>query len=238
MTNYSEFIAHIIKCYPFEACGLIVGGTFIPCENTATSPTDSFRIDPDMQAIFGDSIEMIVHSHIINPDSPVDSRTPSKEDMDGQVATDVEWGICATDGINVLPLITFGNPKNRPPLLEREFIFNAQDCFSLCTDWMYQNRGVILPEVPRDWFWQTQGLNPFIDLFESFGFHEVQIDDIKEGDWVLFNRRAPEGVCNHAAIYIGDDQMMHHEFRSLSCVDTLYRHRKYILKIIRHKDEV
>ena len=62
------------------------------------------------------------------------------------------------------------------------------------------------------------GLNYFDDLFEKFGFREVQ--DPKIGDGILFKVYC--NVPNHCGIYLGEDVFLHHAINRISCRENLY----------------
>jgi proteasome lid subunit RPN8/RPN11 len=237
--NLAEFHRYVLSEFPREACGLVVDDVFIPVKNISPTPTTAFEMDP--MAFFIDHGEFsecldpshIVHSHTQRfPDRKVDPRTPSKADMVGQVSTATPWSIVYCDGQTVSEPITIGG--GRPPLEGRPFVFNANDCLSLATDYYAQEHGIVLPVVPREWDWFAKGETLIDDHWELFGFYSVPFTDARPGDALLF--RMGTTFTNHIGIYLGDNRMLHHAVGHLSCVDELARSSKYLTRIVRHKD--
>mgnify|MGYP003306128547 FL=1 len=75
------------------------------------------------------------------------------------------------------------------------------------------------------------GLNYFDDLFEKFGFKEVQ--DPKIGDGILFKVYC--NVPNHCGIYLGEDVFLHHAINRISCRENLYPFwAKHVSRYVRY----
>ena len=53
-------------------------------------------------------------------------------------------------------------PAERPPLLERPFIHGSWDCYGLIRDWYLQERGISLPDFPREDNWWTRGVTLYV----------------------------------------------------------------------------
>jgi proteasome lid subunit RPN8/RPN11 len=239
--NYHEFVRCVLECYPFEAVGFVVDGMFIPCRNMSWEPLDAFELRPADVAQYLDACDYLVHSHTVKACNyprhqgiAVDPRTPSKADMEGQLAMDKPWAVVSCDGVSVSEPVMWGDPHNRPPLSEREFVFNAQDCLSLTTDYLFQTHGIELPECPRDWDWAQRGERHIDQLWPEWGFIEVPISEAREGDLILFQMGTD--YTNHMGIYLGGDKLLHHMLGRLSCVDSAARWHKFIHKIVRHRD--
>lgn len=229
--------------YPYEAVGFVVHGLFVPARNMSQDPLDEFELDPREAALYWDSCDYLVHSHTVKVCAfprfegiDVDPRVPSKADMLGQQAMDKPWAVVSCDGLGVSAPVMWGNPNVRPPLMEREFVFNVQDCLSLTADWMYETHGIELPECPRDWNWFENGERHIDDLWGPWGFEELDISQAREGDLILF--RMHTDYTNHMGIYLGGNRLLHHALGQLSCVDNLakYQRRGFIHKIVRHRD--
>lgn len=226
--DYKEYF---LSKYPEEGVGYIKKGVFYPCENLAEDKIHSFEID---SSILLKKPDVIIHSHTITSGYRGDPHEPSREDLAGQIATDCEWAICVTDGQVCEDPLYWGNPKNRPPLLERQFIHNIQDCFCLVQDWYYAERKIILPNLPRDPHWyETE--NHIEDKYAEWGFEETDGKDMKVGDLILFKVRSP--VANHLGVYVGDGKMMTHWLNRLSEVQTIGLWKDYITKVLRYRDE-
>jgi cell wall-associated NlpC family hydrolase len=84
------------------------------------------------------------------------------------------------------------------------------DCYSLVRDWFRVERGVTLPEFPRDDDWWDAGQDLYSANFESAGFRRITVaeEDLQVGDCFLCRFRSP--VINHAGIYVGDGLILHH----------------------------
>lgn len=233
MRNFHDFVTHAIARYPKEACGFIVDGNFIPVDNVSPSPTTDFKISVADMAEHLDRATAIVHTHTqASSVIGLDPRTPSKEDMEAQLAAALPFHIYYCDGNNVSEPISLGDP-DRPPLVGREFIFNAQDCLTLTTDY-YATRGIALPSIARDWDWFDRGEDLIDKLHEPWGFVPVPIEQAREGDLFLIKNRA--GQINHMGVYLGGDQLLHHLVHQLSRVDEVSRWVPFIAKTVRHKE--
>lgn len=232
--NLSEFNLYVISQFPKEACGYVVDGCFLPCENIALNPCSEFEIHPADQQKYQDIASCLIHSHTERDGNDVDPRRPSKSDMEGQVETGLEWAIVYCDGVSVTTPIGWGNPANRPSVFdEQEFVFNAQDCLSLAADYAYQTYGVRLPEHPRDWYWLQNNEDLIERNYKSWGFRKVPLNKARAGDWVLFKIGSKQ--VNHIGVFLGDNQLLHHLVNRLSGVDELGRWSKFIHCVIRYK---
>jgi len=231
----STFIEHALACFPNEACGVLCAGEFVPCDNLSKTPTVSFEIDPAVIAS-RDDIDYIVHSHTVGfgTGSNVDPRTPSKQDMQGQIDTDLPWAIAYCDGTTVTEAVTFGD-KVRPPLEGRECVINVSDCLTLTTDYYSEKHGITLPAIARSIDWNERGENLINDNLEAWGFHEVPMAEAKPSDLVLFKLPRSK-VANHIGVFLGEDQVLHLLWGRLSCVDNLSTYVKHIDKVVRHKE--
>jgi proteasome lid subunit RPN8/RPN11 len=203
--TFEAFNAHADQDYPREACGLIVrravdhAETYVPCRNIA-SGEDHFRIHPEDWAATEDQGEILAvcHSH---PDAP---RMPSTPDVSGCDATRLPWMILGNDGLHRIDPTGY-EFEGRP------FIFGWSDCYTLVRDWM----GATWPEFPRSWG-IIEGL--FADHMREMGLIEVQ-GDFSPGDVLLMQIQGK--AANHAAIYLGGDDIIHHRVGLLSGRDQI-----------------
>jgi len=91
-----------------------------------------------------------------------------------------------------------------------------------------------LPDFSREFEWWMNGQNLIIENFEKAGFCEVPLSDIKIHDGIIMQIRSP--VPNHAGIYCGNEKMLHHLHRKLSCVDEYGGYyARHTIKVVRHK---
>ena len=114
------------------------------------------------------------------------------------------WGYCEPEGFEL-------------PYVGREFAHGTVDCYSLCRDWYKREWGLELKNYPRRDQWWENGQNLYLDNFEKEGFHRIPVSELQRGDALLMQLSSP--VPNHAAIYIGDQQVLHHVQGRLSSRD-------------------
>lgn len=231
-----EINAHVLKEYPREACGVIANGEYIPCLNRSTSPTTHFEIAVEDYAhlLVEKRLQAVVHSHCSTQYQRLDPRTPSYEDQASWMAMrDVPWLIFHCNGKEVsAPLVL--DDSTPAPLLERDYIYGIQDCYSIIRDYYRMNLGIQLPNVPRaPEFWKT-GNAYFEKYFEEFGFYEVPVDQAGVND-LVFMKVATSTVINHAGVITGPNEFLHQLHGKYSTHDSLARWSKQIVKTVRYK---
>ncbi len=230
------FRAHALSVYPREACGVIAAGSYVPCENAAASPGEHFVIRAQELALIGATIgkvEALLHSH------PFDSRRPPKwpaswpshHDMAQWMKGSTPWGIAATEGENVDPLIWL-DEATIAPLEGRPFVHGVWDCYAVVRDWYRLERGITLPNYPRAMEWWERGQDHYAQNFASAGFVEVPRAQSQVGDVCLMQVRSP--VINHAAVVTGTNDILHHLFHRLSGSDSFSRWERMCVKIVRY----
>ena len=218
----TQIINHADSCGEAECCGFVIDNkTYMPCKNISPTPTEAFEISPDdwIQAETIGEITAIVHSH------PNGLPILSEADQIYQQQTAVDWWIVCDNQIHKFRCIK--------PLLGREFEHGKTDCLTIVRD-AYMLAGIDLPDYERADDWWHNGQNLYLDLLPKNGFERVDAEDIQEGDIIL--------VClgsetpNHAAVYIGNQYILHH------CPDRLSKRdlyggfwRNYTHSIWRHK---
>lgn len=196
---------------PREACGLVVvrkgREVYRPCRNLAVRD-DNFVLCPnDYEAAEAEGeIVGIVHSHPYAPPEP------SQADLVACEATALPWHIVnAPTG----QWHTFTPSGYTAPLVGRVFSHGVLDCYALIRDWYAQERGIDLPDFDRRDGWWERGENLYLENFAAVGFEPV--DELQDGDSMLMQISSP--VPNHAAIYLGDDMILHHLQGRLSSRD-------------------
>jgi proteasome lid subunit RPN8/RPN11 len=213
-TLQAEILAYAQACDPKEMCGLIhvVKGRkrFYACSNIAATPDEHFVMDPADYAAAEDlgEIVAVVHSH------PTTRPVPSAADQISCNNTGLPWVIV--------------NPKTEEwggceptafelPYVGREFAFGVVDCYSLCRDWYKREMGLELDDFPRrDRFWE-RGENLYLNSYSSQGFRKIPFEELQYGDAILMQLGSE--LPNHAAIYLGDQQILHHVQGRLSSRD-------------------
>jgi len=216
---------------PREACGLIavVKGRrrYFPCKNLADSPDEHFVLDPVDYAAVEDQGEIaaVVHSH------PISAPIASQADRVACERSGLPWYIVNPKAE------TFGycEPVGyKAPLVGREFVFGILDCYTLCQDWYAENMNLTLSDYERrDKFWE-RGENLYLDNFHKEGFRVVPFDSLQPGDAILMQLQSP--LPNHAAVYLGDQQIIHHVQGRLSSRDVYGGYYvKNTAKVLRHE---
>lgn len=225
----SEIINYLFEKYPEEGCGLIINQkgkrVWIPCENTAENREETFIISSTdyLKASLKGDLIAIVHSH---PDS---SPEASEQDKKTSEFLGIPYIIYSLPEIEKY---TYTPKYIRSPLLGREYTFGNNDCYSLVRDYYKQELNIELPTTIFEENWWNKGLDYFKDLYESFGF--VQVDSPQKHDIIVFKMLAQ--VSNHCGIYLGEDIFLHHAVNRLSCRESVNSvWRKYIAGYYRCK---
>ncbi|HYG86993.1 MAG TPA: Mov34/MPN/PAD-1 family protein [Azospirillum sp.] len=200
--------AHALAEYPRESCGVVIDGRYVPMQNVADDPARDFRIAARAYAKVVRKAALILHSH------PDGDPWPSKADMQGQLQTGKPWGLFTCNGEACGEVRLWGDGLPVPELLGRPFVPGITDCYSLVRDYYRIERGIVLPEVPRDDQWWNAGENLYLDHLDAAGFRIVPESEIQPGDSFLACIRAD--VPNHAGVLVGADLILHHLANRLS----------------------
>lgn len=189
-------ISHAKDEYPKEACGLVVGGEYHPCENISTQGADAFQISGERWAELEDigPIEAVFHSH------PDWVSTPSEADRASCEGSGVPWLIVSirdgkADGWSMIEPV-----GHQTPLIGRAFVHGVHDCLAIILDYYKRERGVDLGSYDRKDNWWNEGGNLYLENLPRAGF--VQVFAPEQGDVILMQVRSP--VPNHAGIFLAD----------------------------------
>ena len=225
----ADILQHAKDEFPKECCGLVavVKGRrrYFPCRNIAQTPDEHFVLDGWHEVEDKGEIVAVCHSH------PKTNPAPSEAD---RVACEKSglpwfivnpntegWGYCEPEGFEL-------------QYVGREFVHGIVDCYTLVRDFFQREYGITLSDYHRRDQWWYNGENMYVDNFAKEGFSRVPIQELQRGDLLLMNLQSP--VPNHAAIYLGDQQILHHVQGRLSSRDLL---GGYYLKscdrVIRHE---
>lgn len=227
--------------YPNEACGLIVKkgkkSLAFACKNIAESPKDRFRIDPLDYARCAKEGEVIAVWHTHTDQSP----DPSPADRAMCEVSELPWYIVAVRkgdaGFSFDGPVGIDPCGYQTPYLERPYVYGVHDCYTLVCDFYQREFGIVMRrDYPRIEEWWKKGHNFFVENFESEEFVDVTGQKHQWGDVFLIQSSA--SVPNHVAIYIGDDQIMHHCHGRLSTRDIYggFWH-KHTIHHLRHKSK-
>ncbi|NAK82070.1 phage minor tail protein L [Escherichia coli] len=195
----SAILAHARRCAPAESCGFVVrapeGERYFPCVNISGEPEAYFRMSPEdwLQAEMQGEIVALVHSH------PGGLPWLSEADRRLQVQSDLPWWLVCRGTIHKFRCV--------PHLTGRRFEHGVTDCYTLFRD-AYHLAGIEMPDFHREDDWWRHGQNLYLDNLEATGLYQVPLSAAQPGDVLLccFGSSVP----NHAAIYCGDGELLHH----------------------------
>lgn len=222
---HNEIIKYSKSKEPQESCGFVVlvgsGKVFIPCDNVAEDKENHFEISAEdyINASEKGEIVALVHSH------PQGEPKLSKSDLQTQLYSQLDFWLVCHEEIHIFPKIQF--------LIGREFNHGEMDCYTIFRDF-YRLSGYEMPNFEREDYWWEEGGNLYLDNIEKQGFEQVKEPQI--GDVILISVGA--NVPNHAAIYVGDQMVLHHAPKRLSKRDlydgywlkhthSIWRHREW-----------
>lgn len=224
---------HAKRELPRECCGLIVVWRgklrYAPCRNTSVNE-GQFAIEPEdwVRAEELGKVVAVVHSH------PYMSPEPSGADLVGIENTKLPWLI-----VN-FPVghYTWNEPRNyEMPLVGREFVHGVVDCYSLIRDYYKQKLGIRLSdyERPDNWWSGECTLDLYRDNYAKEGFYEVRDRLLQPHDFLII--QVASAKPNHGAIYVGNNEILHHMMDRLSSKDIYdeYWRRRTVLHL-RHED--
>ncbi len=196
--------AHALAEYPKEACGLVRDGVYVPCENVAENPTETFRMN-----VGTESATDLIHSHPL--DDLDELSCPSADDMTGQMSMAIPWWITDTDGTVARDPYVFGTHLAKEPLysargeiVSYEFHHGVRDCYTAVRRWFWNQRGTLLVEQPRDIRWWETNENLYVEGLEKGGFERLpSLKNLQDGD-VVFGKVGDNKVkaINHAGVYL------------------------------------
>ena len=203
---HNEIIKYSKSKEPQESCGFIVlvghEKVFIPCENASEDKENHFEISPEDYIVASEKGEVLalVHSH------PQGEPKLSQADLQTQLYSQLDFWIVCDEMIHIFPKI--------PPLIGREFKHGKMDCYTLYRDF-YRLSGYEMTEYERDDYWWEDGFNLYLDNIEKEGFERVTDEhELQVGDVILIN--VGSNFPNHAAIYVGNQMVLHHAPKRLS----------------------
>ncbi len=152
-----------------------------------------------LQAEMQGEIVALVHSH------PGGLPWLSETDRRLQVQSDLPWWLVCRGAIHKFRCV--------PHLTGRRFEYGVTDCYTLFRD-AYHLAGIEMPDFHRGDDWWRHGQNLYLDNMEATGFYRVALTEAQPGDVLLccFGSSVP----NHAAIYCGDGELLHHIPEQLS----------------------
>jgi len=220
-------LEHAQSELPREACGLVVvykgREIYYKCRNLAVG-NDQFVLSPDDYELADGMGEIVavIHSH------PNASPEPSQADLVSCEASGLEWHIV---NVPVGHWHSFKPTGYQAPLVGRTFSHGVLDCYAIVQDWYSRERGIELQQFERhDGWWET-GQNLYVDNYAQAGWKPCE--ELHEGAILLMQIGSP--VPNHAAVFIGDNMILHHVQGRLSSRDVYGGYwRKVTTHILRY----
>lgn len=214
MTFLEEMMAHAADEHPNECCGLVVRVDkgdrvrLVRARNLSREPKRTFVLDPEAWLEVKDDEEVIgiYHTHTVEP------AVPSLADRAMCEATNLPWHIVSYPERGYCRIDPCGFEA---PYLERPYVKGVHDCYSLLRDWYRREQGIILPDYDRGPVWQ--GRNLFIEKFEEAGF--VRLIDVEPQVGDAFLMQFGQTNLAHCAVYVGNNEILHHAEGRLSCKD-------------------
>jgi proteasome lid subunit RPN8/RPN11 len=207
----AAIVAHAIEDYPHECCGFVLVSAagkerVIRCVNSHSDPKNYVRVSAEEQArveLLGEKLAFY-HSH------PDVAATVTDADKASCEAMDLPWVVYA----HPLGLWDYYSPEGwQAPLVGRTFVHGVHDCYSAVRDHYSQVCGINLLDFEREDDWWRHGQNLYLDNVTKAGF--VQVQDLKKNDVILI--QVSSDVVNHAAVYLGENIILHHVYGRLSC---------------------
>jgi proteasome lid subunit RPN8/RPN11 len=225
-----DMLQHAFAEAPKEACGLVVNGKYVPCQNVHEEPEKYFTICPKAyaKACKKGEVEAIFHSHTTNYNkfSPSDARSCKQ--------SNVPWVMYCT----VTDDWHYADPTGNAPYVGRQWHYGIHDCYSLLKDFHHREFGIELADFQRgeEMEWDSPDWNMFEQNFADQGF--VSCDDSpKKGDMILMQLQAPKP--NHVGVMVEPDTNIfyHHLLDRLSEANIYGGYwEKATNKILRHKE--
>ncbi|QBX68330.1 NlpC/P60 family protein [Serratia quinivorans] len=238
VSNYGvpeDIVQHIADSAPDMICGILSpddnNSGFKPCVNASPAPEQGAIIDADFLRTLRDSHE-ITHVICSVPDALSHDVADYQEmsDRDGLPYLLVLWP--SLQCLNIFPQSEL-EYENRP------YIYGQYDCYSLIRDYLLREKGFVLNDYPREVYSIDSGKNIFEVQAPEEGFVRVEDASLQSGDILVFN--LPSTRLQHAAVYIGNGQMLHHlppgQSRQETCseswkkrISSVWRHQNLINK--------
>lgn len=212
-TSKNNIISHAKQEFPREACGLVIikngRQKYIPCRNLAHG-TDNFILCPNdyMKADSEGEIVAVIHSH------PNLSCKPSQADLVACESSGLPWFIVGLPSEEWSEIEPNGY---KAPLIGREWSHGVLDCYTIIKDYYSQELGLDIPNFERSDEWWNRGENLYVDNFSKAGFYKIKMEELQVGDVIIMC--VASSVPNHGAIYLGNNQILHHVHGRLSSRD-------------------
>jgi cell wall-associated NlpC family hydrolase len=123
-------------------------------------------------------------------------------------------------------------------LIGAGFDWGHKDCLSLFRDFYKLNFNIEITNYARPSDWSSDKLDLMRLCYEREGFNmitEWKLGDLRPGDLLCMS--IGERNANHFAVYLGEDELIHHLYGRMSSKETFRGfYRNSVLYILRHPD--
>lgn len=123
-------------------------------------------------------------------------------------------------------------------LLDKPFIWGAQDCLTLFRKFYKTNFGIEITNYARPHDWSSDNLDLMRLCYEREGFDMItdwKAKDLRPGDVLCIS--IGEQNPNHFAIYLGENEILHHVYGRRSKKEPLHGFwRNHTGFLLRHPD--
>lgn len=227
-SQIKDYSKHLI---PNEGCGLLIDVaekylTFFPCKNTSEEPTKHFLLDQRdyLKASKCGSVKALVHSQPHSDFSELDKLNSAGHNIYSIVYCWLNDEFFCLDPRN-LELNKY---------VGKEFCIGKSDCFSLIREYYKNELNIEIFDYPRKDGWYQENPKIIRQQYQTQGFIAIDIADIKKNDVIMFAFTSAEPM--HFALYLGGNQILHHERNLLSNIEFLSEsYKKKIIMVVRHK---
>ena len=227
INNTEVLHEHVIYEYPKEACGFVVENKYIPIENVANDPVNTFEITNEKFQEYESTLEGIIHSHT-HKSYRYDGRVPSKLDMMlSEQLPEINLAIAHCTGYSVSKPLIY-NKTIDFPLINRPYIPNVYDCYTLVRDY-HQDK---LPLMPRNEQWEEENPSLLLENLNKYS-SKIGFNEAKIGDILIY--RIGSNYPNHLAILYDENRILHHLAGRPSDLDDLTKWSRQLIDIRRCK---
>ena len=100
-------------------------------------------------------------------------------------------------------------------LVGRQWLYGKFDCYTIVRDY-YKLLGIIMPDYERPKDLITSD-SIFLDQAKKCNFKQIDFEDRSKDDVLIMKLGTKNPM--HAAIFLGDNTILHQKYESLSCTE-------------------
>jgi proteasome lid subunit RPN8/RPN11 len=204
-----------------ECCGLIIerDDAFYPmrCQNIHQTPEHFFTIDPKdyLKASSSGKIVGFYHSH----------KESSHFSEFDKLNSETHNLFSVLYSIKADQFCTYKPQGYRVPYCGREYVHSIVDCFSLVRDYYLRELNINISDITHPYRYvvdkakhpDNQFVHPILkEHFLANDFVETQ--QLQKHDVLLLKTPLLHSPA-HCAVYIGNNQILHHPFSGKSCIE-------------------